>query len=76
MLMREAKRVGIMDDKKWRDLCQMIMAEQDPEKLWALVNELNNTFDQRENELRAFRSGMKINPLKQKSESETPEEST
>ena len=40
------------DDSKWRELCQRIMSEKDPEKLWALVEELNKTLEQREQELR------------------------
>ena len=32
------------------------MTEQDPVKLWKLVNELNQTFDEREQELRRLRN--------------------
>jgi len=35
------------------------MTEQDPVKLWALVNELNKTFDDREQELRRLRDPIK-----------------
>lgn len=45
----------LMDDNRWRELCRLIMTEQDPVKLWALVNELNKTFDEREQELRSVR---------------------
>ncbi len=41
-----------MDDTKWRQLCQQIMAETDPEKLWVLVEELNKTLETRERQLR------------------------
>ena len=44
-----------MDDNRWRELCRLIMTEQDPVKLWKLVNELNKTFDEREQELRKLR---------------------
>jgi hypothetical protein len=50
---------AIMDDNRWRELCRLIMTEQDPVKLWALVNELNKTFDDREQELRRLRDPMK-----------------
>lgn len=42
----------LMDDTKWRELCQRIMAEKDPEKLWALVEELKHTLEKRERQLR------------------------
>ncbi len=42
----------MMDDTKWRELCQRIMAEQDPDKLWSLVEELNKTLADREQEIR------------------------
>lgn len=45
-----------MDDNRWRELCRLIMTEQDPVKLWKLVNELNQTFDEREQELRRLRN--------------------
>ena len=50
---------AIMDDNRWRELCRLIMTEQDPVKLWALVNELNKTFDDREQELRRLRDPIK-----------------
>jgi hypothetical protein len=42
----------LMDDTKWRELCQRIMAEKDPETLWTLVEELNKALEDREQELR------------------------
>jgi nitrogen-specific signal transduction histidine kinase len=41
-----------MNDEKWKELCQMIMTETDPEKLWRLVEQLNTEFERREEELR------------------------
>lgn len=46
----------MMDDTKWRELCQRIMAEKDPDKLWALVEELNRTLEKREEQLRGGES--------------------
>lgn len=40
------------DDTKWRELCQRIMSETDPERLWALVEQLNKELEQREQQLR------------------------
>jgi hypothetical protein len=42
----------MMDDTTWRELCQRIMAEKDPEKLWTLVEQLNKTLETREQQLR------------------------
>jgi len=36
----------------WRELCEAIMKEQDPQRLSDLVKELNIALDQREIELR------------------------
>jgi hypothetical protein len=41
-----------MNDHKWQELCQAIMAESDPHKLLKLVTELNRVLDEREQELR------------------------
>ena len=46
------------DDTKWRELCQRIMSETDPEQLWALVEELNKELEQREQQLRTEQSGL------------------
>ena len=42
-----------MNELSWRQLCERIMAEKDPEKLWKLVDELNKTLEVRERQLRA-----------------------
>jgi hypothetical protein len=42
-----------MDDQRWKDLCRQIMLEQDPQKLWKLVSELNQEFERRDAELRS-----------------------
>ena len=42
-----------MDDQRWKDLCRQIMSEQDPQKLWKLVSELNQEFEQRDAALRS-----------------------
>ena len=42
-----------MSDQRWKELCRLIMAEQDPNKLSELVSELNQEFERREMELRA-----------------------
>jgi hypothetical protein len=57
-VLRVAYTSALMDDNRWRELCRLIMTEQDPVKLWALVNELNKTFDDREQELRRLRNPM------------------
>jgi hypothetical protein len=41
-----------MDDEKWKTLCQLIMTEPDPEKLWRLVEQLNTEFERREQQLK------------------------
>jgi hypothetical protein len=41
-----------MGDRSWKDLCEAIMQEGDPQKLMTLVDELNRALDQRESELR------------------------
>jgi len=41
-----------MGDDRWRELCELIMVEKDPEKLLVLVEELNIELDRREAELR------------------------
>ncbi len=41
-----------MPDITWKKLCEAIMRETDPQKLLALVEELNRTLDQREKELK------------------------
>jgi hypothetical protein len=41
-----------MDDEKWKELCQLIMTETDPERLWRLVEQLNAEFERREEQLK------------------------
>ena len=41
-----------MTDTPWKHLCEAIMKEQDPEKLLALVDELNRELEQQTNLLR------------------------
>lgn len=40
-----------MNDQHWKELCRLIMSEQDPQKLWQLVSELNQELETREKEL-------------------------
>jgi len=44
-----------MLDNRWKELCEAIMRETDPQKLLALVEELNRTLDEREKELKKER---------------------
>ena len=39
-----------MDDQRWKELCRLIMSEQDPQKLLRLVSDLNQEFEKRERE--------------------------
>jgi hypothetical protein len=43
---KKGKQVN-MDDRKWMSLCETIMKEIDPDKLLALVDELNKTLEER-----------------------------
>jgi hypothetical protein len=49
-----------MGENNWRELCERIMRETDPEKLISLVEQLNVALDERERELR--RSGRRHSP--------------
>lgn len=44
-----------MPDNTWKELCEAIMRETDPQKLLALVEELNRTLDKREKDLKKER---------------------
>jgi hypothetical protein len=44
-----------MTTDRWKDLCEAIMREPDPRKLMELVEKLNQTLEERENELKAKR---------------------
>jgi hypothetical protein len=46
-----------MTTDRWKDLCEAIMREPDPQRLMELVEKLNQTLEERENELRAKRGG-------------------
>jgi hypothetical protein len=39
-----------MNDTRWRELCDAIMKEQDPNKLLNLVDDLNRELERREKE--------------------------
>jgi hypothetical protein len=41
-----------MGENNWRELCEQIMKENDPEKLMDLVEQLNQALEAREEELR------------------------
>ena len=61
-----------MDDTKWRNLCALIIDERNPDKLWDLVDQLNNTLDERERALR----GRATKGQSRIVNSQTPEDST
>jgi hypothetical protein len=42
-----------MREITWKDLCKEIMHEQDPERLFALAQELNNLLEERNQGLEA-----------------------
>jgi hypothetical protein len=44
-----------MTTDPWKELCEAIMREPDPQKLLELVEKLNLTLEERENELKAKR---------------------
>jgi hypothetical protein len=41
-----------MGENNWKELCEQIMKESDPEKLMELVEQLNQALEAREEELR------------------------
>ncbi|HMH00121.1 MAG TPA: hypothetical protein VK555_01845 [Terriglobales bacterium] len=55
-----------MTDTPWKQLCEAIMKEKDPQRLLALVDELNRELEQQTNLLRrggnipSRQSGMRI----------------
>ena len=56
-----AKPGGPMEDnERWKELCALASKEQDPDKLLALVEELNRLLDEREQRLRRNQSS---NPI-------------
>ena len=41
-----------MDNRTWRELCEAIMKERDPQRLMTLVDDLNQALEIREKQLR------------------------
>jgi len=56
-----------MDDQRWKELCLLIMSEQDPQKLLKLVSALNQEFERREKE-----RGAQQNPETEASDTADP----
>src|SRR6185437_6676925 len=56
-----------MDDQRWKELCRLIMSEQDPQKLLRLVSDLNQEFERREKE-----RGSQQNPEAEASDTADP----
>ena len=56
-----------MDDQRWKELCRLIMSEQDPQKLLKLVSALNQEFERREKE-----RGAQQNPETEASDTADP----
>ena len=48
------------DNERWKELCSLASTEQDPDKLLALVEEINRLLDEREQRLRRNQSS---NPI-------------
>jgi hypothetical protein len=46
-----------MEENNWRELCEQIMKENDPQKLMDLVEQLNQALEAREEELRTLARG-------------------
>jgi hypothetical protein len=65
-----------MDDQRWKELCRLIMLEQDPQKLWMLVSELNQEFEKREKKLRSQQNPDTNDPTEAEPFSGPPGEST
>jgi len=51
-----------MEQNNWRELCERIMKESDPDILLSLVEQLNKALDQREDELRHDKRSYKMTP--------------
>ena len=56
-----------MDDQRWKELCHLIMLEQDPQRLLKLVSDLNQEFERREKE-----RGSQQNPEAEASDTADP----
>jgi hypothetical protein len=66
-----------MNDQRWKELCRLIMSEQDPNKMSELVSQLNQEFERREMELRAQKARSMAQESAVANESdEVPEEPT
>jgi hypothetical protein len=66
-----------MNDQRWKELCRLIMSEQDPNKMSELVSQLNQEFERREMELRARKAlSMPQESAVADESDEVPEEST
>jgi hypothetical protein len=48
------------DNERWKELCALASTEQDPDKLLALVEEINRLLDEREQRLRRNQSSKPI----------------
>jgi hypothetical protein len=57
-----------MNDQRWKELCHLIMLEQDPQRLLKLVSDLNQEFETREKE-----RGSQQNPEAEASDTADPE---
>jgi hypothetical protein len=65
-----------MNDQRWKELCRLIMSEQDPHRLWKLVSDLNQEFERREMDLRSQKNSESERPAAPDPTSGNPEEST
>ena len=67
-----------MNDQRWKELCRLIMLEQDPQRLLQLVSELNQEFENREMKLRSQEKSEQselVNPPESEPTPGPPEES-
>jgi hypothetical protein len=70
---KEAGEQVAVDDTKWRNLCAQIMDEKNPDRLWDLVEQLNQTLDDRE---KALRGGKTRKEASRIAGGQAPEDST
>jgi hypothetical protein len=52
-----APRCVMLDRERWFQLCQQAVIEQDPKRLFELVQEINHLLEERREGLRRLRSG-------------------
>jgi len=57
------------EEQEWRELCDLIADEQDPQRLCDLVDQLIKAMDDRKQRLRT--SGKKANPVSSSSKCDT-----